>query len=111
MTASKGGVPLVGKGRRRRKDYPVSWGCSAEQMKMKKRVLCVYDGPRRLWKDDMMLNNEFEVRMQLGSGSSYVTDLDVETLKRAEAFHNATEEEKGPWMEDGREVDIEELML
>lgn len=105
MTGSKGGVPLIGKGRRRRKHYPISWGCSAEQMRMKKRVLCVYDGSRRLWKDDMMLDNEFEVRMRFGNGESYVTDLDIETVKRAEAFHNATEGEKGP-----EAVDIEQLM-
>ena len=113
LTASKGGVPLTGKGRRRRKHYPASWGCSAEQMKMKKRVLCVYDGPRRLWKDDMMLDNEFEVRMRINDGKSYVTDLDVETVKRAQAFHAATDEEKGPWLSEdtgGDEVDIERLM-
>ena len=110
MTASKGGVPLLGKSRRRRKHYPVSWGCSAEQMKMKKRVLCVYDGPRRLWKDDMMLDNEFEVRMRTGNGSTYVTDLDVETMKRTEAFHNATEEEKGPWIQEREELDIDKLI-
>ena len=110
MTASRGGVPLLGKGRRRRKQYPLSWGRSAEQMKMKKRALCVYDGPRRLWKDDMMLDNDFEVRMRIGSGESYVTDLDVETIKRAEAFHDATEEEKGPWVQDREEIDIDKLM-
>lgn len=66
-------------------------------MKMRKRVLCVYDGSRRLWKDDMMLDNDFEVRMRLGQGDSYVTDLDVQTLKRANTLHNATEEEKGPY--------------
>ena len=108
MTCSKGGVPLVGKGRKKRKHYPLSWGCSAEKMKMKKRVLCVFDGPRRLWKDDMMLDNEFEVRMRLGDGKSYVTDLDIETVKRAEAFHKATDEEKGPWEQD--DVDIQRLM-
>lgn len=108
MTFSKGGVPLVGTGRRRRKHYPTSWGCSAEKMKMKKRVLCVFDGSRRLWKDDMMLNNEHEVRLPIGQGSAYVTDLDVATLKRAEALQNATEEEKGLWEENG--IDIERLM-
>ena len=77
---------------------------------MKKRVLCVYDGPRRLWKDDMMLDSEHEVRMRTGKGESYVTDLDVETVKRAEAFHNATDEEKGPWVEADTLVDIETLM-
>ena len=76
-------------------------------MKMKKRVLCVFDGPRRLWKDEMMLDNEFEVRMQLGEGKGYVTDLDVQTVKRANALLDATEEEKGSWEEY---VDIEQLM-
>lgn len=58
-----------------------------------------------------MLDNEFEVRMKLGDGKSYVTDLDVETLKRAQALHGATEEEKGPWLQDDmQEVDIQELM-
>ncbi|RMZ76162.1 hypothetical protein DV738_g5108, partial [Chaetothyriales sp. CBS 135597] len=112
MTWSKGGVALVGKGRKKRKHYPPSWGMSAEKMQMKKRVLCVYDGERRLWKDDMMLHNQFEVRMKLPDGKSYVTDLDVETMKRADAFHNATEAEKGPWIADDMspEVDLNELM-
>ncbi|OJD35708.1 c2h2 finger domain-containing protein [Diplodia corticola] len=83
--------------RKKRKNYPVSWGCPVERMKMKKRVLCVYDGPRRLWKDDMMLDQEFEVRMKLpgGDGKQWVTDLDVQTLKRAEALHAMPEEDKG----------------
>lgn len=49
-----------------------------------------------------MLDNEFEVRLNLPGGDgmgreAYVTDLDVETLKRAEGVLNATDEEKGPW--------------
>lgn len=110
MTLSKGGVPLVGKGRKKRKHYPMSWGCSVDKMKMKKRVLCVYDGPRRLWKDDMMLDNQFEVRMRIGENDSYVTDLDVNTLKRSEALLNATDEEKGPWVPED-EADIQRLMF
>jgi len=114
LTYSKGGVPLVGRGRKKRKNCPPSWGVSADKMQMKKRVLCVYDGERRLWKDDMMMHNEFEVRMKLADGKTHVTDLDVETLKRAEAFHNATEADKGPWPEyEAREFDhdkLEELM-
>jgi len=104
FTYSKGGVPLLGKGKKRRKNYPPSWGCSADKMTMKKRGLYVFDGPRRLWKDDMMLSTEFEVRMGLQDGK-YFTDLDDLTVKRAEAFHDATEEEKGP-----SDVDIRELM-
>jgi hypothetical protein len=69
-------------------------------MKMKKRVLCVYDGQRRLWKDDMMLDQEFEVRMKLPDGKSYVTDLDVQIFNRADALHAATREERGPWVPD-----------
>ena len=54
-----------------------------------------------------MLDNEFEVRMRLGEGNSYVTDLDVNTIKRANAFHDATKEEKGVYSE---EVDVQQLM-
>ncbi|KAJ5528105.1 hypothetical protein N7513_012264 [Penicillium frequentans] len=53
----------------------------------------------------MMLNNEFEVRLPLLAGAgdgtnrdAYVTDLDVETLKRAEGVLSASEEERGPWL-------------
>ncbi|KAM3065702.1 hypothetical protein ACMFMF_010921 [Clarireedia jacksonii] len=111
MTHSKGGVTLNSKGRKKRKDYPSSWGCPTAQMKMKKRVLTVFDGPRRLWKDDMMLDTDYEVRIKLGDEKAYVTDLDVQTMRRAEAFHNATEEEKGPWIADDLTgMDLEKLM-
>ncbi|KAJ8065129.1 hypothetical protein OCU04_005842 [Sclerotinia nivalis] len=111
MTHSKGGVTLNTKGRKKRKDYPSSWGCPTSQMKMKKRVLTVFDGPRRLWKDDMMLDTDYEVRIKLGDEKAYVTDLDVQTMRRAEAFHNATDEEKGPWIADDLTgMDLEKLM-
>lgn len=113
LTFSKGGVQLVGgSGRKKRKHYPASWGCAADKMRMKKRVLCVYDGQRRLWKDDMMLDQEFEVRMKLpyGDGKNYITDLDVQTLKRAEALHGTTDEERGPWVPDNiLDLDLGEL--
>ncbi|KAH8658762.1 hypothetical protein BGZ60DRAFT_434247 [Tricladium varicosporioides] len=111
LTHSKGGVTLNTKGRKKRKDYPSSWGCPTSQMKLKKRVLCVFDGQRRLWKDDMMLDTDYEVRMKLSNEKAYVTDLDVQTMRRADAFHNATEEEKGPWISDDLTgVDLEKLM-
>jgi hypothetical protein len=101
MTHSRGGVPLnMKKGRKTRRDYPSSWGFDKGQMTMKKRVLAVFEGPRRLAKDDMMLSTEHEVRIKLSDNKSYVTDLDVQTLKRAEGFHGATGEEKGPWISD-----------
>lgn len=82
-------LTLAGRGRKRRKNYPLAWGCSPEQMRMKRRVLCVYDGPQRLCKDDMLLDRDFEVRLRLGDGPSYTTDLDILTLQRAEACHAA----------------------
>jgi hypothetical protein len=100
LTFSKGGVATSSFGRKKRKNYPASWGCSTDKMKMKKRVLCVYDGARRLWKDDMMLDSEFEVRMKLPDGKAYVTDLDVQTLKRADGVFSATVEERGEWIPD-----------
>lgn len=90
-----------------RNSYPQSWGTPAAKMKTKKRVLCAYDGPRRLWKDEMMLDNEFEVRVALPGGAgdgtnrnAYVTDLDVVSLRRIEGVFSATEEERGPWLPD-----------
>lgn len=74
----------IARGRKRRKNYPVAWGSSPEQMRIKRRVLCVYDGPNRLYKDDTLLDRDFEVRLKRGDGQSYVTDLDVDTLNRAE---------------------------
>lgn len=101
MTHSRGGVPISKpRGRRNRRDYPSSWGFDKGQMKMKKRIMAVFDGGRRLAKDDMMLSTDHEVRLKLSDGKSYVTDLDVQTMKRAEGFLNATEEEKGPWISD-----------
>lgn len=106
---SSGGVtkarPTASRRRNNRNNYPPSWGCPTNKMKMKRRLLCLYDGPRRLWKDEMMLDNEFEVRLKLPAGDgmgreAYVTDLDVETMKRAEGVLNATDEEKGPWIKD-----------
>ena len=113
MTHSRGGVPLVGKnrGRKNRRDYPSSWGFDKGQMTMKKRVMAVFDGPRRLAKDDMMLSTEHEVRVKLSDGKSYVTDLDMQTLKRAEGFLGATEEEKGPWIsDDPTEEDLKKML-
>lgn len=113
LTWSRNGVALAGgpnsgKGSKRRKNYPISWGAAPEKMRMRKRVLCVYDGGRRLWKDDMMLDGENEVRIPLpstvGDGRAWITDLDFQTLRRVEALHNATEEEKGA------EEDVEALM-
>lgn len=101
LTHSRGGVPLPPRrGRKHRRDYPSSWGFDKGQMTMKKRVMAVFEGPRRLAKDDMMLSTDHEVRVSLGDTGAYVTDLDVQTLKRAQGFLGASDEEKGPWVSD-----------
>jgi hypothetical protein len=80
-------------------------------MKMKKRVLCVFEGPCCLWQDDMMLCTDYEIRIKLGDESTSITDLDVQTMRRADALHSSTEEEKGPFITgDLTEVDLEKLM-
>lgn len=106
VVASNKGPRAVTRRRGNRGNYPQSWGCPNSSMKTKKRVLCVFDGQRRLWKDEMMLNNDFEVRLRLPGGAgdgtnrdAYVTDLDVETMKRAEGVLSATDDERGPWLE------------
>lgn len=108
-----------GKGNKRRRNYPLSWGAAPDKMRMKKRVMCAFDGPRRLWKDDMMLDAENEVRIPLPSiggeeghhRQRWVTDLDVQTLKRAEGVHGATDEERGPWLDElGQGIDLAQLM-
>lgn len=93
---SKEDVTWSTKTRNKKRMGVPSWGYPAPLMKMKKRVLCAFDGPRLLWKDDMMCSTDYEVRLPLADGKSYVTDLDVQTLKRAEDFHNVTEEKKWP---------------
>jgi hypothetical protein len=60
----------------------------------------------------MMLNADHEVRIPLETGDderyAWVTDLDVQTLRRAEGLLDSTEEERGPWVED---QELERLML
>uniref|UniRef100_A0A8H7N576 C2H2-type domain-containing protein n=1 Tax=Bionectria ochroleuca TaxID=29856 RepID=A0A8H7N576_BIOOC len=90
------------------KAYPPSWGFNPSVMTIRHRVLAVFDGQRRLVKDDMVLSNTEEVRLKLSDERYYTTDLDVQTLKRAEAFHNATEEEKGPWIPKNQAADTDE---
>lgn len=113
MTHSRGGVTLTvtKKGRKNRdRRYPPSWGYDPSKMTLKHRVMAVFDGPRRLAKDDMALSTAHEVRLPLSDGKSYTTDLDIQTVRRAQGFLSATEEEKGPWIsDDPSEVQFREM--
>lgn len=99
VSKSRAAVTLASSARARknRKEFPSSWGFPSDTVTLKKRVLTVFDGQRRLAKDDMMLSTEHEVRVRLADGKSYVTDLDVQTLRRADGLLGATQEEKSPW--------------
>lgn len=117
MTRSEGGVPVLPDlPKKKRTRYPATWACTMDKVRMKKRVLCVYDGTRRLWKDDMMLDSETAHSadsvssgtnsINLPSADGYVTKLDVYTLRRAEALHGATEEEKGNFISNCSTAEI-----
>lgn len=99
MQKRSSGAVTKTRGRKNRRDYPSSWGFDKGQMKMKKRIMAVFDGKQRLAKDDMMLSTDHEVRIKLSDGKSYVTDLDVQTMKRAEGFLQP-EDERGAWVAD-----------
>ncbi|KAI3316518.1 hypothetical protein HD806DRAFT_552245 [Xylariaceae sp. AK1471] len=98
-------------GRKNRQNYPSSWGFDEGSMTMKKRVLTVFDGPRCLTTDDMMLSTEHEVRVKLSDGRSYVTDLDVNSMRRAEGFLNATPQENSSWLFNDMRLADEPLQL
>jgi hypothetical protein len=112
ITFSKRGVKLnpAVNSRKRKKDFPLGWGAPSSDIKLRKRVMCVFDGARRLCKDDMMLGLGSEVIAhhlptppaddELIGGPRYVTDLDRFCLMRAEAFFGATDAERGPWIPD-----------
>lgn len=83
--------------RRNRRFYPRSWGFDNGQMTMKKRVLAMFNGPHRIAKDDMMLSTDSEIRIETFSdGRSYLTDLDMQTMKRTESVLSGAEEAKSP---------------
>jgi hypothetical protein len=89
LTWSKGGVSLVGKDRKKKKHYPDSWGLSVERTKMKKRVLCVYDGERRLYKDNVPVQKDIEVLVKLLNEEHNFTKVDLETSGRTKAIQIA----------------------
>jgi len=82
LTTSKCGIVLRTTRRKKRKDYPASWRRLTPQMKTKKRVMCASDRQRQLWKDDMMLPTDYDLGIPLSGRKSYVTDLDLQTLRR-----------------------------
>lgn len=48
-------------------------------------MTAVFNGPERLDRDEVLLSRDLEIRLKLSDGVSYVTDLDVLTLNKADA--------------------------
>lgn len=69
---------------------------SLSRKKMKKRVLRIFDGPSRLSKDEMMLDTDYEDRVELNDNKSYAPDLDTQSMRQADTFHAARDEEQVP---------------
>jgi hypothetical protein len=57
---------------------------------MKTQVMAVFDSPRLLARDEMMLSTEHEVRVNLSDDEVYITYPDVQTLKRTDGLLNTT---------------------
>lgn len=107
LTRSKGGIRRFPIGidwsaSGSRRTFPRSWSSNQEDMTLRNRVLCVYDGQRRLWKDDLLMHNQSEVGIQHSICQAFNenSELDEKILMRAEAIHGATEAERGPWTPD-----------
>jgi hypothetical protein len=56
------------------------------------KVRGVFDGARRLRKEHTLAEKDYEDRLKLNTKGPYVTNQDEEILRRAEAFHKATED-------------------
>ena len=97
FTLSKGGVPLIGKGRKKRKHYPQSWGLAGEKMNMKKRVLCVYDGERKLWKEDMLSHEASEMRLKIMDGDGFIMEFDLPPLESVESLPTGSLHDYDTW--------------
>ncbi|KAI5290481.1 hypothetical protein KEM54_001405 [Ascosphaera aggregata] len=86
-------------------NYPPAWDISASDLDSKRRIIDAFGGPRRLWHDEMMMRDDFEVRINLAQADprerkTYVADLDVATVQRLQCFFNATEDGKDQWTLD-----------
>jgi hypothetical protein len=111
LTHSRGGVALKIEVVKRHRAYARSWGPLTSQTKTKKRVLAVFDGPGRLWKDDMMFGKHYELMLPL-SDKTHVTDLDIQTMNRANALNSGVEKEEGPVIADDlTEMEFEALAV
>jgi hypothetical protein len=74
--------------RKRRSDYPPSWGNPRDTMKMKKRVMCAFDGNRQLWKDETFFAADLQANIPWSRMESYAKDLDALRITQPEVYFN-----------------------
>ncbi|CCU82681.1 C2H2 finger domain-containing protein [Blumeria hordei DH14] len=79
------------KSSKRGKELPFSWACPS-QIKSKKRVLCLFNGPRRFWKDEINLDINHESELKLDPNHKFLDSIDAQTVQRANSMHTAAEE-------------------
>jgi len=89
-TQSRGKITKAS--RKNRKNFPADWGTSTDRMVSKRRSLMVYDGSKRLLRDDMMMSAPWEVKTNMGGAA--VSDLDFWSITRANAYHDAAKQER-----------------
>jgi hypothetical protein len=74
--------------RKRRSDCPPSWGNPRDTMKVKKRVMCAFDGNRQLWKDETFFAADLQANIPWSRMESYAMDLDALRITQPEVYFN-----------------------
>jgi hypothetical protein len=109
LTHPKEGVTVSSKVYKKHKIFPSSWGTPGSRMEMEKRGLCVFDGARRLWKDDVKHDTDCEVHMEVQDGRANITDLDIQTMRKPRPPVNWGEQ--SPWIvDDSTEGDLKDFV-
>lgn len=75
-------------GRKRRSDHPQSSGNPRDTMKMKKHVMCAFDGNRQLWKDEAFFAADLQANIPWSRMESYAKDLDALRITQPEVYFN-----------------------
>ncbi|RPA75629.1 zinc finger protein [Ascobolus immersus RN42] len=71
---------------KKRKNWPPSWGEAPEKMVNKRRCLKVFDGVHLLTKDVMLMHEDLETKVAIGSGENYISNVDYWAMGRAQVL-------------------------
>lgn len=96
LTHSKGGVTLAAKGRKKRKDYPPSWGVPASDLKLEKQAPCGFGALPITGKADTTLGTDLDSHLKVDKGKVYITDLELPDLDQADLLNKLAAEGGSP---------------